>query len=81
MKVFLQALSKNPYANPMCESRIMGQIYNFRGEPIFPNLRHTHYEDESGNQWRISFFQISKNKVKIYRLIQASFVTDTKHIT
>ena len=77
LRQFLQSLSKNPMAYPMCESKTLGQSYNNRGDALFPYLRETNYEDESKTQWRVSFFQVSANMVKIYRLIQSTNVDES----
>lgn len=77
LRNFLQSLSKNTMSYPLCNSKALGQLFDNNKNPIFPNLRQTHYEDESKTQWRVSFFQISTNKVKIHRLIQSKFVDET----
>ena len=81
LRKFLQSLSKHPMAYPMCKSKTLGQAYNSRGDTLFPNLREAYYEDESKTQWRMSFFQISANIVKIYRLIQSTNVDESYHKT
>lgn len=45
---------------------------------VFTNLRQSTYQDESGAQWRMSFFQVSRNMVKIYRLYQAQYVNESR---
>ena len=55
----------------------LGQAFNAVNKPIDASLRQTHYQDESGTQWRMSFFMVSKNVVKIYRLYQAQFVDES----
>lgn len=77
LRSFLQSLSKDFSSNPICNSKKLGQGFNSANEPIDKSLRHSHYEDESGIQWRMSFLQVSKNVVKIYRLYQAQFVDET----
>lgn len=80
LRKFLQSLSQNPLSCPVCDKKKLGQLFS-NGYPSFTNLRQTHYEDESGTQWGISFFQISKNKVKIYRLIQSQFIDENKRLS
>ena len=76
LRRFLQSLSNNPMSYPICNSKVLGQNYSHNGEPLFPNLRKANYKDESNTQWRMSFFQISPNMVKIYRLMQSSNVNE-----
>ena len=58
----------------------MGQLYDVGGNTILNNLRQTHYQDESGTQWRMSVFMVSKNVVKVYRLYQSQFVDESLKI-
>ena len=78
LRSFLQALSRNVDACPICNSKKLGQFFDVNGNPIFPNLKQGNYEDESGTQWRMSFFRISTNKVKIYRLYQSASIDESK---
>ena len=41
-------------------------------------MKQGNYEDESGTQWRMSFFRISTNNVKIYRLYQSGSIDESK---
>lgn len=75
-RVFLQHLSNNVLSYPICNKKKLGQVFNANVEPFDRNLRQTTYQDESGTQWSISFFQISKNVVKIYRLYQTKYVNE-----
>lgn len=77
LRTFLQQLSKNALSHPICDKKKLGQVFSSTDEPLDKNLRQTNYQDESGTQWSISFFQISKNTVKIYRLYQTSYVSET----
>lgn len=77
LRFFLQSLSKNFSSYAICNSKKLGQAFNTVNEPNDKSLRQTYYEDESGTQWRMSFLQVSKNVVKIYRLYQAQFVDES----
>lgn len=77
LRQFLQSLSRNPMAYPICDSKKLGQIFNLDGKPMDTTLRQANYTDESNTQWRISFLQISPKVVKTYRLIQSKFVDET----
>ena len=77
LRTFLQQLSKNVLSYPICDKKKLGQVFSPTDEPLDKNLRQTNYQDESGTQWSISFFQVSKNTVKIYRLYQTSYVSET----
>ena len=78
LRSFLQALSRNVDIYPICNSKKLGQFFDVDGNPIFLNLKQGNYEDESGTQWRMSFFRISANKVKIYRLYQSGSIDESK---
>ena len=77
LRVFLQRLSNNPQKYPVCNKKKLGQIFNSKNKPLNLILRQTTYKDESNTQWSISFFQVSKNVVKIYRLIQTKFIYES----
>lgn len=77
LRVFLQRLSNNPQKHPVCNKKKLGQIFNSKNKPLNLILRQTTYKDESNTQWSISFFQVSKNVVKIYRLIQTKFIDES----
>lgn len=78
LRRFLQGLSNNPKSRPLCNSIKLGQRFDSKGNPLFPNLRQDNYDDESGTQWRMSFFQVSANKVKIYRLYFGTEIDEAK---
>ena len=78
LRKYLQSLSSNAHSHPICDSMKLGQIFNANGEPLDLNLRQTNYKDESGTQWRMSFFQVSPKVVEIYRLYQSSAVDELK---
>lgn len=77
LRQFLQSIGRNVLSYPICDSKKLGQAFNAVNKPIDASLRQTHYQDESGTQWRMSFFMVSKNVVKIYRLYQAQFVDES----
>lgn len=76
LRAFLQQLSKNVSSYPICDKKKLGQVFSPINEPLDKNLRQTNYKDESDTQWSISFLQVSKNTVKIYRLYQTRFVSE-----
>ena len=81
LKRFLQSLSKTPTEHyPVCDKINLGQVLN-NGQPVKTYLRFAHYEDESKTQWSVSFYRVSQNKVKIYRLIQSENVKESKRKT
>lgn len=80
LRQFLQSIGRNVLSYPICDSKKLGQAFNAVNKPIDASLRQTHYQDESGTQWRMSFFMVSKNVVKIYRLYQAQFVDESLKI-
>lgn len=77
LRAFLQQLSNNVFSHPICDKKKLGQIFDQNGNATLNQLRQTNYQDESGTQWSISFLQVSKNTVKIYRLYQTSYVSET----
>ena len=77
LRLFLQSISRNIISYPICDSKKLGQSFDVNQKPLNRLLRQTHYKDESGTQWRLSFLQVSKNVVKIYRLYQAQFIDES----
>lgn len=77
LRLFLQNLNRNIEQYPICNKKKLGQVFNYKNEPLDTNLRQTTYMDESETQWSISFLPISANKVKIYRLIQTRFIDES----
>ena len=77
LRQFLQSIGRNVLSYPICDSKKLGQLYDVGGNAILNILRQTHYQDESGTQWRMSFFMVSKNVVKVYRLYQSQFVDES----
>ena len=77
LRLFLQNLSKHPESFHICDKKKLGQIILPNGNFLNTKLRQTTYRDESNTQWSISFFQVSKNVVKIYRILQSEFVDES----
>ena len=76
-RLFLQGLSNFPNKFSTCDKKKLGQIILPDGNVLNPNLRQTTYKDKSNTEWSISFFPISPNKVKIYRILKSEFVDES----
>ena len=76
-RLFLQGLSNFPNKFSTCDKKKLGQIILPNGNVLNPNLRQTSYKDKSNTEWSISFFPISPNKVKIYRILKSEFVDES----
>ena len=76
-RLFLQGLSNFPNKFSTCDKKRLGQIILPNGNVLNPNLRQTSYKDKSNTEWSISFFPISPNKVKIYRILKSEFVDES----
>ena len=76
-RLFLQGLSNFPNKFSICDKKKLGQIILPDGNVLNPNLRQTTYKDKSNTEWSISFFPISPNKVKIYRILKSEFVDES----
>ena len=76
-RLFLQGLSNFANKFSTCDKKKLGQIILPDGNVLNPNLRQTTYKDKSNTEWSISFFPISPNKVKIYRILKSEFVDES----
>lgn len=75
----LLALGENPYANPVCVHKDLGQRLNKNGEPKDKYLRRFNYQDKSGFQWAFAYVvDEGENIVAVNKMMPASLVKEDK---
>ncbi len=70
----LQSIASNPFANPVCRYKDLGQTF-YRGKPMNLHLRQFVYKDEANRPWTFAYLINEKlQKVIITKMMYSAFI-------
>lgn len=71
----LQSIASNPFANPVCRYKDLGQTFGISGDSKNPYLRQFVYKDEANRPWTFAYLINEKlQKVIITKMMYSSFI-------
>lgn len=75
MRSTLLSIGENPFANPVCRYKDLGQSFSTSGNPKNPYLRQFVYKDEANSPWTFAYLINEKlQKVIITKMMYSAFI-------